>query len=119
MASQEIDAYLSKLDPMSRGCLEQLRGMIHEFIPGIEECISYQVPAFRIEGGVVAGFASFKNHLSYLPFSGSVLNVLELELGKRTWTKSSLHFTSMDPLSDELVSRLLEVRLAEIRNRGH
>jgi len=46
---------------------------------------------------MVAGFAAFKNHLSYLPFSGSVLRRLTEELRGYTMTKSALHFRSIAP----------------------
>ena len=51
--------------------------------------ISYRVPAFRVGGRTVAGFAAFKDHLSYLPFSGSVAGQLADELDGYTMTKSA------------------------------
>jgi len=42
-------------------------------LPDVEECISYGMPAFKVDGKTVAGFAAFKNHLSHLPHGGSVL----------------------------------------------
>lgn len=75
--------------------------------------ISYKVPAFKVEGAIVAGFAAFKSHLSYLPFSGSVLPRMGADLEGYEMTKSSLHFTVERPLPKELVERLIAVR------RGH
>jgi uncharacterized protein YdhG (YjbR/CyaY superfamily) len=72
--------------------------------------ISYNVPAFRVDGQIVAGFASFKNHLSYLPFSGSVLSELKSELEGYTMTKSALHFPVERPLPKTLVRKLIAVR---------
>lgn len=66
---------------------------------------------------MVAGFASFKNHMSYLPFSGSVLSQLSGELSAYSCSKSALRFTIDSPLSDELVRQLITVRLAELRSR--
>ena len=80
MSHEEVDAYLAKVQEPKRSTLEQLRRTILSIVPEAEECISYQVPAFRVSGKVIAGFAAFKNHLSYLPFSGSVLNQLPEEL---------------------------------------
>jgi len=51
-------------------------------LPDAEQCISYVMPAFRLRGKTVAGFAAFKNHLSYLPHSGSVLPQLSKELAE-------------------------------------
>ena len=70
---EEVDAYLAALEEPKRGTLEALRRTILEIVPDAEQVISYRVPAFKVGGKTVAGFAAFKNHLSYLPFSGSVL----------------------------------------------
>jgi uncharacterized protein YdhG (YjbR/CyaY superfamily) len=85
-----------------------------EAAPGAEEGISYGMPAFRVGGEVVAGFAAFKDHLSCLPFSGSVLGQLRDELPGYTMTKSSLHFSVDRPLSKSLVEKLIAARLEEI-----
>ena len=51
-------------------------------VPDAEQCISYGAPAFKVQGKTIAGFAAFKNHLSYLPHSGSVLSALGDELDR-------------------------------------
>ncbi len=114
MSAAEIDAYLRAVGEPKRGTLEALRGTILEIVPDAEQCISYQVPAFRVRGKVVAGFAAFKDHLSYLPFSGSVLGRIGDDLRDYTMTKSALHFPVDRPLPEEIVKRLIAVRLAEI-----
>jgi len=73
MSQKPIDEYLANLDEPKRTTLQQLRQIIQSIIPNAEQGISYGTPAFRLHGKVVAGFAAFKNHLSYLPHSGSVL----------------------------------------------
>ncbi|HEX6548164.1 MAG TPA: DUF1801 domain-containing protein [Candidatus Dormibacteraeota bacterium] len=116
MSKQQIDAYLAELDEPKRSTLEQLRATIRSVVPEAEEVISYQLPAFQVEGKIVAGFAAFKNHLSYLPFSGSVLEQLGEDLSKYPGgTKSSLHFPIDQPLPESLVKKLIEIRLKEIR----
>jgi hypothetical protein len=90
VSAAEIDEYLSGIDEPKHGTLQALRRMILEIAPEAEHGISYRVPAFRVDGKVVAGFAAFKDHLSYLPFSGSVLGQLGDELRGHTMTKSSL-----------------------------
>jgi uncharacterized protein YdhG (YjbR/CyaY superfamily) len=101
----------------SAATLQALRNMILEVVPEAEEGISYRVPAFRVDGEVVAGFAAFKGHVSYLPFSGSVLGKLRDDLRGYAMTKSSLHFPIDRPLPKALVKKLIVVRLDEIRHR--
>ncbi len=118
MSSAEIDEYLSGLEEPKRGTLQTLRRTILDVLPEADEVISYGLPAFRVDGHTVAGFAAFKDHLSYLPFSGSVLGQLTGELEGYEMTKSSLHFAVDRPLPTALVQRLIDVRLAEVSRRS-
>jgi len=117
MSRQEVDAYLRELDEPKRGTLEALRRTILELLPEAQQVISYRVPAFRLDGTTVAGFAAFRNQLSYLPFSGSVLSRLTQELEGYTMTKSALHFPVDEPLPKTLVQALISARLAESTRR--
>jgi uncharacterized protein YdhG (YjbR/CyaY superfamily) len=114
VSAEEVDEYLRGVDEPKRTTLQELRRTILEIVPDAEEVISYRVPAFRVRGKVVAGFAAFQNHLSYLPFSGSVLRVLADELEGHTMTKSALHFPVDRPLPKSLVKKLIAVRLADV-----
>jgi uncharacterized protein YdhG (YjbR/CyaY superfamily) len=111
----DVDAYLRELEEPKRGTLESLRQTILEIVPDAEQGISYRVPAFRVDGKTIAGFAAFQNHLSYLPFSGSVLPRLAGELTGYTGTKSALHFPVDEPLPKALVAKLIAARLDELQ----
>ena len=115
MATAEIDAYLAGLDEPKRTTLGELRESILEIIPDAEQCISYGMPAFRLHGKVVVGFAAFKNHLSYLPHSGSVFQELEKDLEGYSKSPGSLRFAPDTPLPKELVAKLIAVRLRHIQ----
>ena len=117
MSAKEVDEYLRGLEEPKRSTLESVRRTILEIVPEAEEVISYRVPAFRVDGKTVAGFAAFKNHLSYLPFSGSVIGQLSNELDRYATTKSALHFPIDRPLPKALVKKLIQVRLAETQRR--
>ena len=119
MSAKEVDEYLRRLEEPKRSTLESLRRTILEIIPEAEEVISFRVPAFRVGDKTVAGFAAFKNHLSYLPFSGSVIGQLSDELHRYATTKSSVHFPIDRPLPKALVKKLIQVRLADIARRTH
>jgi uncharacterized protein YdhG (YjbR/CyaY superfamily) len=112
VSAAEIDAYLAALDEPKRSTLEQLRASILRAAPDAEQGISYAVPAFRVQGAVIAGFAAFTNHLAYLPQSGSVLDQFEAELAGFTRTPGSLHFPVDQPLDDALVARLVAAKRA-------
>ena len=117
MAAADIDTYLADLDEPKRTTLQQLRQDILEVVPNAEECISYGMPAFKVRGKTVAGFAAFKNHLSYLPHSGSVLPALAADIADYDGTKGSLHFTVDQPLPKDLVTKLVTARLQQLGSR--
>jgi uncharacterized protein YdhG (YjbR/CyaY superfamily) len=111
VSAGDVDEYLRQLEEPKRSTLQALRRTILEILPEAEQVISYRVPAFRVNGKTVAGFAAFRNHLSYLPFSGSVLPQLADELEGYTMTKSALHFPVDRPLPKTLVKKLITARL--------
>ncbi len=113
-----IDDYLAGLDEPKRATLTTLRGTIMAIVPDAEQCISYGLPAFKVRGKTIAGFAAFKNHLSYLPHSGSVIPRLAKQTAAYTSTKGSLHFPVDEPLPEALVKKLLAVRMAEAFAEG-
>jgi uncharacterized protein YdhG (YjbR/CyaY superfamily) len=113
VSSNEIDNYLETLEEPKRATLAQLRDTILAIVPDAEQCISYGLPAFKLQGKTIAGFAAFKSHLSYLPHSGSVIAQLAKETEGYTHTKGSLHFPVEAPLPEQLVKKLLAFRIAE------
>ena len=116
--AKSVDAYLATVSEPKRTVLNQLRRTILAFLPDAEEVISYGIPAFRVDGGIVAGFCATAKGLSYFPFSGTTLKTLSTELRRYSQTKSALHFTVEEPLPKTLVKKLLRARLAETRARA-
>ena len=113
MAAAEIDEYLDRLDEPKRSTLSRLRRDILAVIPDAEQCISYAVPGFKVAGKTIAGFAAFKNHLSYLPHSGSVFPELAEELAGYRKSSGALRFPVDQPLPPELVEKLIAVQLQQ------
>jgi uncharacterized protein YdhG (YjbR/CyaY superfamily) len=110
MSHHEIDVYLAKVGEPHRSTLQALRQTIHEIVPQAEEVISYGMPGFRLDGKMICGFAAFKNHLAYLPHSGSIFAQLPAELKAYKSTPGSLHFPVDKPLPKSLVKKLIAVR---------
>jgi uncharacterized protein YdhG (YjbR/CyaY superfamily) len=117
VSARAVDLYLEGVEEPKRSTLQALRRTILELVPDAEQVISYRVPAFRLRGTTFAGFAAFRSHLSYLPFSGSVLPGLADQLEGYTMTKSALHFPVDRPLPKPLVKMLIAARLDEAAAR--
>ena len=116
VSKQEIDDYLAKVDEPKRATLQKLRQTIRDLLPDAQEVISYGMPAFRLDGKVIAGFAAFKNHLAYLPHSGSLFGKLSEDLAGYERTPGSLHFPIDKPLPKALVKKLIATRLEDVRS---
>ncbi len=110
-----VDGYLSAVTGERRAALETLRRTIRRIVPAAEECIRYRIPAFRLDGRVVAGFAATARGCSYFPFSGRTLRALSRELRDYEQTKGALHFDPRRPLPANLVRKLIRTRIAEGR----
>ena len=113
VSAQEVDHYLDGLEEPKRTTLAHLRQTILAIVPEAEQGISYGVPAFKVQGKTIAGFAAFKNHLSYLPHSGSVFTELQEELQGYSTSSGALRFSIDEPLPVPLVEKLIAVRLQQ------
>jgi uncharacterized protein YdhG (YjbR/CyaY superfamily) len=114
MSRQDIDAYLAALDERKRRTLEALRMSILDIVPAAEQGLAYRMPAFKLQGKTFAGFAAFKDHLSYLPHSGTVLAELADDVTGYETSKGSLKFAIGKPLPKSLVRKLIAARLREL-----
>jgi uncharacterized protein YdhG (YjbR/CyaY superfamily) len=113
MSAQEIDQYLDDLEEPTKTTLTRLRQTILDILPEADQGISYGVPAFKVGGKTIAGFAAFKNHLSYLPHSGSVFPQLSAELEGYSTSPGALRFGVDEPLPAPLVRKLIATRLRQ------
>jgi uncharacterized protein YdhG (YjbR/CyaY superfamily) len=109
-----IDDYLAKVTGEKQRALNELRRQLRVLIPKADECISYGLPAFRVDGTVVAGFAATAKGCSYYPFSGSTLANLADDLAGYSRTAGALHFKPQEPLPRALVRKLVKMRLSEV-----
>ncbi len=66
-----IDEYIATFPENVRSILEELRQAIRESAPEAEEAISYQMPAFKLNG-ILVWFAAFKNHVGFYPKTSAV-----------------------------------------------
>jgi uncharacterized protein YdhG (YjbR/CyaY superfamily) len=114
MSTSEIDRYLDGLEEPKRSTLDAVRRSILAVVPQAEQCISYGMPAFKVQGKTVAGLAAFRKHLSYLPHSGAVLPAVAEDVAKYEQTKGSLHFAIDKPLPKRLVKKLVTTRMQQL-----
>jgi uncharacterized protein YdhG (YjbR/CyaY superfamily) len=108
-----IDEYLAAVDPKKRAALEKLRKAIKAAAPKVEECISYQIPAFRLEGKFLVGFGAAAKHCAFYP-GASPIQVHKRDLASYDTSKGTIRFKPDKPLPAALVRRLVKTRIAEM-----
>ena len=108
-----IDEYLAALSPQNRAALQKLRRAVHAAAPGAEECISYGMPAFRLNGKLVAGFKAAANHCSFHPMSGDTVATLERDLVGYETSRGTVRFSPRAGLPVTLVRKLVKARITE------
>ncbi len=114
-----IGTYLATLPQPQRDTLTALWATLRELLPDAQECISYNMPCFKVEGKAVAGFDGFKGHCSYFPHSGNIVqNVSGIPAWCTAASKGTLQFPVDRPLPKTLVRKLVRARLDEIASRG-
>jgi uncharacterized protein YdhG (YjbR/CyaY superfamily) len=110
-----IDDYLAALTEDRRAALEKIRKAIRAAAPEAEECISYGLPAFRLNGKGLAALGAAASHCSYFPMSGKTVAKLARELEGYETSKGTIRFPPGKPLPAALVRKLVKARIAEVR----
>ena len=114
-----IDEYLAGVNADHRGVLEKLRKVIHAIAPNAEECISYGIPAFRLNGRSLVFVGAWANHCAFYPGSSATLKKFRNELRDFQTSKGTLRFSPDKPVPVALVKKLLKARIAENNARAN
>ena len=109
---ETIDEYLAPLSDDKRAALQKLRKAIKSAAPKAEECISYQIPAFRLDGKLLVGFGAAVNHCAFYP-GAYPIKAHEAELKAYDTSKGTIRFPAAQPLPATLVRKLVKARIAE------
>ncbi len=111
VAAPSVDAYLDQVQSkVARATLEQLRAIIRDEVPEAEECISYGIPSYKLNGYLV-GFAAFKNHCSFFP-GATVGDFLEHLKDYKT-SKGTIQFPHDELLPESLIRTIIKARVAD------
>ncbi len=106
-----IDEYIDSFPADIQKKLKEMRKLIREAAPGAEERISYQMPAFFLNG-VLVYFAAHARHIGFYPTSTGI-TVFKKELSGYVHSKGAVQFPLDDPLPRELIGKIVRHRIAE------
>ena len=107
-----IDDYLAILSEDKRAALETLRKTIKAAAPKAEECVSYHIPGFRLNGRLLVSFGAAKKHCAFYPGAFPVATHRE-SLKNYDISKGTIRFSADKPLPATLVRKLVKARVAQ------
>ena len=106
-----IDEYIATFPKDIQTILEKLRQAIRESAPNAKEAISYQMPAFKLNGNLVY-FAAFKNHIGFFPTS-SAIEAFKEKLSPYELSKGTVRFPINEPIPFDLIKEMVKFRVRE------
>lgn len=107
-----VDEYLAGVSEEHRSALEHLRKTIRAAAPDAQECISYDIPTFRIDNRMLVAFGAAANHCAFYP-GAHPIEMHKDELTAYSTGKGTIRFQPALPLPDALVRKLVKTRIAQ------
>ena len=110
---KSVDAYIAAQPEQVQDVLQRVRRIIRAAIPGASEVISYQMPAYNVNGRAVVAFAGWKHHYSLYPI-GDRLAAFKKELAPYELSKGTVRFPLSQPIPVRLITRLAKYRAKHV-----
>lgn len=107
-----VEEYLAALEPQKRKLMKALRKTIREAAPQAEETISYNMPAFRLNGGLVY-YAAYRKHIGMYPITSGLEKAFGMELEKYRDARATIRLPLDEPLPLKLIAGMVKVRVKE------
>jgi uncharacterized protein YdhG (YjbR/CyaY superfamily) len=109
-----VDEFIASQPKTVQGVLERVRNTIRKALPGADEVISYQIPAYKLRGRTVIYFAGWKQHYSLYPGSGRLVAAFTDELVPYKISKGTIRFPLSEPVPVKLIERIAKFRAKEV-----
>jgi uncharacterized protein YdhG (YjbR/CyaY superfamily) len=114
-----IDEYLADVNTDQRRTLNRLRAIVRAAAPQAQECISYGIPAFRLNGRPLVFFGAWTNHCSLYPGNSAILKRFRDDLKDFEIRKGTIRFLPNSPLPVALVKKLVKARVADVTDSAN
>jgi uncharacterized protein YdhG (YjbR/CyaY superfamily) len=114
---RSVDEYIALRPEAMQPILERVRSIIRKALPGVEEAISYQIPAFKLNGKVVLYLAGWKEHYSLYPAIGGLQTQFKDELARYDVSKGTIRFPLTRPVPATLIKRIAKFRAKEVAGK--
>ncbi len=108
---QTVDEYIADFPENVQNVLQQVRQTVREAAPDAKEAISYQIPAFQLNGNLV-WFAAFKDHIGFYP-RASGIEAFKAKLSAYDISKGTVRFPLDKPIPIDLIREIVRFRVKE------
>jgi uncharacterized protein YdhG (YjbR/CyaY superfamily) len=115
---KSVKEYIASKPKDVRVVLEQVRRIIRKAIPAAEEVISYQIPAYRLNGRRALYFAGWKEHFSLYPLNDALVAAFKDELSSYKLSKGTVRFPLSEPVPVRLIERIAKFRAKQTLTGG-
>lgn len=111
---RSVEDYLDAQPETVRAVLQRVRQAMRKALPGVEEVISYEIPAFKVDGRVAVYFAGWKEHYSIYPASKALVAAFAGQLDGCVVQGRTLRFPLTKPVPAGLIGKIAKFRAAEV-----
>src|SRR5213078_777988 len=110
-----VDEYLASVNSDHSKALQKIRETVHAVAPNAQECISYGIPAFRLNGRSLVFFGAWANHCAFYPGNSVTFKKFRNDLKAFQISKGTIRFSPEKPLPAALVKKLVKARMGEVK----
>lgn len=115
---RSVDEYIASQPEATQAVLERVRSIIANAVPGAEEVISYQIPAYKLRGQAVLYFAGWKQHYSLYPATAPLAKAFKSDLAPYDVSKGTIRFPLGEKVPAKLIERIAKFRAKEVAERA-
>ncbi len=115
---KSVEDYIASHPKAVQDVLGRVRSTIRKAVPGAEEVISYQIPAYKLCGSPVLYFAGWKQHYSLYPATDQVIETFKNDLAPYAVSKGTIRFPLSRPVPVKLIERIARFRAKEAAERA-
>jgi uncharacterized protein YdhG (YjbR/CyaY superfamily) len=113
-----VSEYIAGFPRPVQTVLKQVRSAIRKAIPGAEEAISYQIPAYKLNGRGVLAFAGWKKHYSLYPANARLVAAFKARFAPyEVNNKGTIRFPLSKPVPLKLIESIARFRAREVAGR--
>ena len=117
-AVKSVNEYIASQPAAARRALRRVRSVIRKAVPAADESISYQIPAYKLNGRPVIYFAGWREHYSIYPSNRRLVSAFKRELAPYKISKGTIRFPLSERVPVTLIEAIVKFRAKEVAEQA-